>query len=194
MHAYRFFRVLIIYVLAVSCVHAQISDCSPELCLSYSGLWVEIAEEYGVDPILLYSVALRESRRLSRDGLVRPYPWTLNGPNGAERFDSQKSAEKALVQYVEDGYRNIDVGWLQINIKYNGHRVSHPVELLNPIMNTRIGAQILAEELTKSPNNLIMGIGRYHAGYNAGSEKRALVYGEQVYNIYNRIREYLEVR
>ena len=156
------------------------------------GVWVQESRRHNLDPVLLYSVALRESRRMSDDGLVRPHPWTLNGPNGGEYFESREKAEEALTRYINAGYKNIDVGWMQVNILYNGDRVNSPIELLDPAVNTRVGAEILAEGIANNPEDIVMGVGRYNAGYSPGSETKARSYGKDVMLIYRRILKYLE--
>ena len=63
-------------------------------------------------------------------------------------------------------------------------------ELLDPITNLTVGSSILAEAIKSSPNDLELGIGRYHSW----NEERARWYGQRVLSIYRNILHELEVR
>ena len=82
--------------------------------------------------------------------------------------------------------RSIDVGLMQVNVRWQGHRVGKPEELLDPATNLRVGADILAESIGSAPGNLVLGIGRYHAGFQ--DEARAYRYGRRVLAVARQIR------
>lgn len=154
--------------------------------LALSGTVFEaVGEEAGIDPILLYAVAIMESGfRPSGSKVAFPYPWTLqaNGPfYGATLADAQKRLTWLLTRIPD---KNIDVGLLQISLKYHGHRVNDYRDLLDPLTNVRIGASILAQELARSPGDPVAALGRYHSG----SRKDKSGYGKKVWNIYRTLK------
>ncbi len=56
-------------------------------------IWLAAAEAHRLDPLVLYAVALQESRKLWPDGRVRPWPWTLHVRHrGALRFEGHREA------------------------------------------------------------------------------------------------------
>jgi len=145
------------------------------------------AEAERLDPALLYSVALAESARIV-DGLkVVPWPWTINSPKtGPRYFKTREEAEAQLRNLIAEGVKNIDVGMMQINLKYHGDKVEDPLLLLDPEHNLSLGAKILRQAMrtTKDP---VLGVGRYHSS----EPTRAYSYGYRVWKIYYRVRGYL---
>jgi soluble lytic murein transglycosylase-like protein len=84
------------------------------------------------------------------------------------------------VQYGEA----IDVGIMQINLHWHGHRVNDPAELLDPETNLLVGASVLATAIRSAPDDLALGIGRYHSW----QEKRARDYGKRVLAIVHNLQ------
>lgn len=132
----------------------------------------------GVDPNLLYAIALAESQR-EIDGLVRPWPWSLNVQGKGRYFETREEAEAFLSETLATGIRNVDIGPMQINYSWHGHRVLNPADLFDIQTSVRVGADILSEALASSPDDKELGVGRYH---NWGDENRARKYGRKVLN------------
>lgn len=152
-------------------------------------VWSEVAKGSGcnVDPLLLYSVALVESRSAAGRGYVRPHPYALrNTPSGSIYPDNQVEAVGLLEKYIEED-RLTDIGAMQINYRWNGHRVNNPAELLDLKTNITVGAQILCEAIAASPGDIRLAIGGYHTR-NPSRENDAISYGEAVLYIWKRLR------
>jgi hypothetical protein len=101
---------------------------------------------------------------------------------------SQQEARIILNRTLAEGRRNIDVGLMQINLHWHGHRVGKPEQLLNPVTNLQIGALVLAEAIQSAPNDLVLGIGRYYSWQNT---EAAVSYGRRVLAVANQIRAVL---
>lgn len=146
-----------------------------------------IAARYGLDPVLLYSVALAESARLV-DGLqVAPWPWTIRSSKyGPKYFENQQQAKEHLAKLLKEGVENIDVGAMQVNLKYHRDKIDDPFRLLEPDYNVSLGAYILRQALD-SVRDPVMAVGRYHSSDTV----RAYVYGYRVWQIYHRVSRYL---
>lgn len=125
-------------------------------------LWGRAAVTAGVEPATLYGIALQESGMRWDDGSFRPWPWTLNTPDGSMRFADQASAQAELGRLIRRGVRNIDVGLMQINLRHNGHRVKNPLHLLDPGTNLVVAASILRETVGAS-RTVGQGVARYHS-------------------------------
>lgn len=148
-----------------------------------------VGTEKGLDPLLLYSVSLAESAfGSSEKGQIGPHAWTIRG-NQAHYAASKEEAERTLRQYLDSGFNGVDVGLMQINVKWNGSRVSSPYELLDPMTNVRVAADVLNEAIASSPDDLILGIGRYH---HWTEEARARNYGERVLAIYQNLKNLIK--
>jgi hypothetical protein len=89
---------------------------------------------------------------------------------------------------LDEGQRNIDVGIMQVNLRWHGHCVAKPKHLLNPNINLEIGAKLLAEAIQSSPDNLALGIGRYYSWKNVTA---AVEYGQRVISLADQIRAIL---
>jgi hypothetical protein len=153
-----------------------------------STLWWQIAKHHQLDPYILYAVALVESAKGNHLNHVTPWPWAINKSGKAIIPGSQQEARAILNKTLAEGGRNIDVGLMQINLHWHGHRVGKPEQLLNPVTNLQIGALVLAEAIQSAPHNLVLGIGRYHSWQNT---EAAVSYGRRVLAVANQIRAVL---
>jgi hypothetical protein len=148
-------------------------------------LWWKIAKQHEVDPYILYAVALIESANSAGTTKVTPWPWAINKSGKSILSDSQSQAHTILKKLIAEGNRHIDIGLMQINLYWHGNRVSNPEDLLNPVTNLTVGAGLLAEAIQSSPNNLVLGIGRYHSWENLSS---AVLYGRRVLAVAEQIK------
>ena len=151
-------------------------------------LWWQVANRHQLDPYVLYAVALIESAKGSTKNQVTPWPWALNKSGKSIIPTSQQEARTLLTKTLTEGNRNIDVGLMQINVHWHGHRVDKPEQLLNPVTNLQIGAWVLAEAIRSVPNDLVLGIGRYHNWQNLSA---AVAYGRKVLAVAAQIRTVL---
>jgi hypothetical protein len=109
---------------------------------------------------MLYAIALTESGRASTEGRIAPWPWTLN-IDGRAHFAETREAAAALL--AANHGKSIDIGLLQVNTRWHGHRIAEVESLLDPTVNLEIGVTILEEALGAAPGDLSAGIGRYHS-------------------------------
>jgi hypothetical protein len=140
--------------------------------------WTEATLKAGLDdPRMLQAIAFAESGRTGDHGRIEPWPWALN-IEGQAFFPMSLDEAMALLSAHQD--RSVDVGLLQINIRWHGHRVDDTRALLDPITNLEIGAAILKEALASAPGDLTAGIGRYHSS----DPERARSYARTVLAFY----------
>lgn len=152
--------------------------------LGLSGSWWErVALEKGLDPYLLYAIALVEARRLYGDGFSRPWPWAINdNTSKVSHFPHSKSEAVLLIKSCPTA--NLDIGLMQINYRSHRHRVTSPEELLDCKRNIAIGADILKEALDSSPFNIELAVGHYHSW----NDFLAINYGASVLRVYHILR------
>lgn len=144
-------------------------------------VWGEIGALHGVDPYLLYAVALTESSK-EIGGFQSPWPWALHQGGRTYYPRSSREALALIRQHRQEDHDLIDVGLMQVNLRWHGHRVKHLADLIDPKTNLDLGARILREAMDSSPNNLPLGIGRYHAWRD---QKAAERYGHRVIALRN---------
>ncbi len=147
--------------------------------------WRQAAQKHGIDPRLLYAVAIRESGRNVGKDQVAPWPYALhfNGSRVAFYAESRQEAEK-LLKLALPITDNVDIGLAQVNWKSHKDKVKRPQDLLDPKTNLEVASQILAEALT-STSDRELGVGRY----NSWNEKKARRYGRDVLILYQAIKE-----
>jgi len=139
------------------------------------------------DPLLLYSIALQESKSLVGKGMVAPQPLALrNQPRGAYFPSTLEEARRALGEFIAED-KLTDIGMMQINYRWNGSRVEQPVELLNPEVNVRVGAEILCEAIAANRMDIHLAIGGYHTR-NPKREQDARKYAHQVMTIWRSLK------
>ncbi|NJO38882.1 MAG: lytic transglycosylase domain-containing protein [Rhizobiales bacterium] len=140
--------------------------------------WSQAAALAGLDdPRILRAMALAESGRVNGRDQIEPWPWALN-IDGKAFYPTSRDEAVALISAHQD--RSIDIGLLQINIRWHGHRVDDPRALLDPVVNLEIGAAILKEALASAPGDLTAGVGRYHSS----DPERARSYARTVLAFY----------
>lgn len=151
------------------------------------------ASRYDLDPVLLYSVALAESASGRGNNNISPWPWTLRTLSEPFYAENREQASTRLLQLIDHkGDRvSVDIGLMQVNLFWHGHRVQNPIDLLDPITNLDTGAAILSETISSAPNDLELGIGRYH---NWKDENRSRSYGKRVLSIYRQLLNLKENR
>ncbi len=95
---------------------------------------------------VMYAIGLQESgTTLGGQRGYAPWPWVLNVNEKGRFFRTREEAADALAAEIERGNRRVAVGMLQIHLRWNGHRVSDPLTLLDPSVNLRVAADVLAE-------------------------------------------------
>jgi hypothetical protein len=146
--------------------------------------WVQIAHRHGLDPYLLYAVALTESARIRND-LAHPWVWALNRGGKSVYPESSAEALEQIRNQIKSGSRNIDIGLMQVNLRWHRHRVGEIEDLLDPVTNIELGAQILQESIATAPGDLLLGVGRYHAWSNSSEARK---YGDRVLRLADRLR------
>lgn len=145
--------------------------------------------ECGLDPYLMYAIALWESKqRAGGGGWVAPSPWALNNAvYGAYYPTSYSDAKIALARYMKASPVT-DIGISQINYKWNGHFVAHPEDLLDIETNIKVQAKVLCEAIRNNPENIEIAIGSYHTP-NPKLRDKAIDYARNVLRIWKRLIE-----
>ena len=108
-------------------------------------------------------------------------PVTLEGINFGRRFNSEREAAAFLRRMFGMGYRNVDVGMMQINWRVHGQHFASVEEALNPDTNLNYAVHYLLEH--RQTRDWWGSVGRYHSG----TSRYANTYIRNVYTMYLRI-------
>lgn len=169
-------------VCLIWCLGAEVATAS-SFSLTDS-VFERAGEEFNLDPLLLYSISLVESAVTvpGRKGFLQPSPWTLRTDRPIYAL-SREDAELQLNRVLRTT-RSVDIGLMQINSRWHGHRVRHLSDLLDPLTNVRVGAQILAEQMSRFPQDAARAVGTYHSA----DPERARWYARHVLRVYTKLK------
>ncbi len=92
---------------------------------------------------ILTSISMVESGRLLDDGSMFAWPWSLNHAGKSVFFDTKDQALKYLRKNITSEFRNIDVGCMQVNVKWHYAQFSSFEEMIDPITNIEYAARFL---------------------------------------------------
>lgn len=98
----------------------------------------------GLPKNILASIALVEAGRRYSDGSVSPWPWSLNHAGKSLFFNHKIEALEYLNRYVTASFKNIDVGCMQINVKWHGEKFDSFSTMLDPLNNVEYAATFLS--------------------------------------------------
>lgn len=167
----------------VSTMDLMMSIAEPDLDIaSAQSLWAQVGRQAGVDPLLLYSIALVESRSLHPDGQVAPTPWLFR-VNDHLVLGDRHHVQLQMALASQFGSAVQDVGIMQVYYPMHRDAVRDPLALLDPHTNISVAAQILREGMreTRDP---VLGVGYYHSHTPA----LARDYGTAVMTVYQRLK------
>jgi hypothetical protein len=149
---------------------------------SRESLWSQIGKASGVDPLLLYSVALVESKALYPDGKVAPTPWLFRVDDHLVRGE-RRDVQLAMAEASQFGSAVQDVGIMQVYYPMHRDAVRDPLTLLNPRTNITVAAKILRDGMQQTRDR-VLGVGYYHSH----TPTLARDYGTAVLTVYQRLK------
>lgn len=160
------------------------ANCEPSLEAALRGTsWDLAGRKHQVDPLLMYAVALQESRRIAGKGMIAPHPFAMNSSRSGALFPDSREKAAATLQEELKTANNVDVCPMQISLRWNGSLVQRPSDLFDIRTCLDVGARLLSTALRSAPGDLELGIGRYHT-WNSGREADARRYGRDVLQIW----------
>lgn len=142
--------------------------------------WSDAATSHNIDPWLLYAITLEESGEYDAgSGLLRPWPYQLHYQGKTTKYPSKKAAIEQIRKWEKEGVRNYDIGPLQINRRWHGHRVPELADLLTVEQSLDLAAYLIAETIQLSGEDEELGIGRYRSW----KENEARAYAQKIHEI-----------
>ena len=127
--------------------------------------------EYGVGYDLLQTIAVVESGRFDKlHNQFVSWPWTVNANGKGYYYTSKEEAVAAVKSFQRQGITSIDVGCMQINLKYHGEAFASIEDALNPETNVRYSAKFLRNLYNRNGYNWKKAAKRYHSGNSEQGE------------------------
>lgn len=121
--------------------------------------------EYGVRKDLLQTIAVVESGRFDKlHNQFVSWPWTVNANGRGYYYSTKEEAVAAVKNFKRQGIESIDVGCMQINLKYHGEAFASIEDALNPENNVRYSAKFLRNLYNRNGYDWKKAAKRYHSG------------------------------
>jgi len=120
-----------------------------------------VAKSTFVPKSVLLKIARLESGRRVQDQMVS-WPWTLNNSGAGYFFSSKSGASEKLQKLMAAGKKNIDVGCMQLNIRWHARYFNSTSAMLSPFENVSYAAKYL-EQLYRETGSWEKTIKYYHS-------------------------------
>lgn len=130
---------------------------------------VYAAQETGVPVSVLQAITLTETGR-KRNGVIRPWPWTVNMEGEGVWFENEDDARAYVYKNYKRGARSFDVGCFQINYKWHGQEFASIEEMFDPNPNALYAANFLLQ-LFREKGDWSGAAGAYHSRTQKYAEK-----------------------
>jgi tetratricopeptide (TPR) repeat protein len=166
---FQFAGVLLTTVTAVGTANAQELNISPAMeCLRN----LHSQERYLRIPAgLLTAISLAESGRpMGPDNNLVAWPWTINVNGRGQYFETKDEAVAATRKLLDDGQRAIDIGCMQVNLRYHPNAFRTVEDAFDPATNVAYGAKFLTE-LHGLQGSWTKAVERYHSSDDGRREQ-----------------------
>lgn len=184
-------KILLLTFLALSgSSFTSYAKTDPEMIESQkcSNVFSYFEKRHNIPKDTLYSISLRETQKAhSKHGIGITWPWTITVNPGGKgyHFKNKTEAIKFAKEQLQSGKGSIDVGCMQINLKYHPKAFSSIEQALSPQNNIAYGAKFLKEKY-KQHGNWQKAIGAYHSS----SSDKASIYHAMVKEIKDSMVKY----
>lgn len=157
---------------------AQEGEVAPEqACLRYLQSY---ERSMRIPQGLLTAISFVESGRPGADGQLVAWPWTINVNGEGQYFESKDEAVAATRKLLDEGQRSIDVGCMQVNLRYHPNAFRSIEDAFDPALNVAYGAQFLTS-LHQLQGSWANAVERYHSS----DDGRRAEYRERVLAFWN---------
>ena len=93
---------------------------------------------------LLLGIGKAESGRIKNDEIVI-WPWTINHAGKSLFFDNKNQVKRYISKRVKEGDNNLDVGCMQINLKWHKHNFKNIKDMIAIEPNVSYAASFLIQ-------------------------------------------------
>jgi hypothetical protein len=138
-------------------------------------------KKFNIPSNLLRAISLTESGRwVKEDKANISWPWTVTSGGSGQYFPSKQAAIKHVMDLKSQGVRNIDVGCMQINLRYHPNAFKDMNQAFDPYQNANYAGDFLSR-LFKETKSWSAAAGRYHSS----EPTKNMYYREKVLAFWN---------
>ena len=153
------------------------------LCLKEA---VRLEKREKIKTNLLSAISLVESGRYSKQyptGIS--WPWTVTAEGKGQFFPSKDEALNAVRALQSTGVENIDVGCMQINLKYHPDAFKTLDDAFDPVQNVKYAAEFLKKNYQETKS-----WGEAATRYHSKNVSKAFKYEDKLLDAWNRLTKY----
>ena len=111
---------------------------------------------------LLLGIGKTEAGRIIDKKELRVWPWTVNHAGKSLFFDNKKQMKNYVLKHLTKGDNNLDVGCMQVNLKWHKHNFKQVNDMISPEPNISYAASFLVQ-LKNKYGNWNEAIKNYHS-------------------------------
>ena len=116
---------------------------------------------YNIPGNILLGIGLQEAgTKINKQLTV--WPWAINAEGKGRLHNTKASAMVWVARQLQDGMRSIDIGCMQVNLRWHPNAFSSLAEGFNPKTNVDYAARLLTTHY-KETGNWRTAAGRYHS-------------------------------
>jgi len=120
--------------------------------------------QYGIPVHLLAAISSIETGRYHKGlGMALPWPWTINVEGKGYFFNSKAEAIAETARHIRMGKRSIDVGCMQVNLKYHPDAFANLNDAFDPEKNVDYAARFLKNNYADLGNSWVKAAAAYHS-------------------------------
>jgi len=124
---------------------------------------IQAEEEHQIQTNLLSSIANVETGRWNeRLQQKMAWPWSVNVRGKGYFYKTKAEAIAAVKKWQKRGYKSIDVGCMQVNLRFHGSEFANLEEAFDPEKNVAVAARILKKRYNLR-NDWMMAATDYHS-------------------------------
>lgn len=139
----------------------ELSEADPSTFCEMAAIHHE--HENGLPRALLAAVAMAESGRYSqKTRKARAWPWTINAEGRPYYFKTKREAIEKTQNLLDSGMRSIDIGCMQVNLRYHPDAFASLEDAFDPMTNVAYGADFLMR-LRERTGSWQQAVANYHS-------------------------------
>ena len=111
---------------------------------------------------LIAAITLTETGRRGPQGKLEAWPWTINAEGRGYHFTSKREAIRAVRRLMAEGKRSIDIGCMQVNLRFHPRAFTSLEEAFDPEANIAYAITFL-KDLHRKSRSWDLAVGNYHS-------------------------------
>ena len=160
-------KILMFFVLLlmlIQPVQAKANDLKVDDAYVCMQATAKIEQQYQIKKHLLTTISSVETGRYNEaKKQTLAWPWTINAQGKGRYFATKEEAVRAVKKLQAQGVKSIDVGCMQVNLKYHGKAFSSLDEAFEPEKNAAYSAQFLRQLYKRNKQDWTKTAMHYHS-------------------------------